>query len=73
MDGRRAGLAAILAIAGFRSAYVVGMPYFYRYRYPVESLIALLASWPIAQLLLLIGRSSRLGSAVPGHPAAHPG
>ena len=70
---RRAGLAAILAIAGFSSAYVVGMPYFYRYRYPVEPLIALLASWPIAQLFLLIGRSSRLGSAVPDQPTAHPG
>ena len=70
---RRAGLAAILAIAGFSSAYVVGMPYFYRYRYPVEPLIALLAGWPVAQLLLVIGRASRPGSALADHAAAQPG
>lgn len=58
----RAGLAVILAIAGFSSAYVVGMPYFYRYRYPVEPLIALLASYAITQLLLLVGRAPKRGS-----------
>ena len=59
---KRAAVAAILAIAGFSTAYVVGMPYFYRYRYPVEPLIALLAAYPVAQLLLLIGRTANRGS-----------
>ena len=71
---RRAGLAVALAIAGFSSAYVIGMPYFYRYRYPVEPLIALLASYPIAQLLALPGRFGRWGQrASDGHTAPHPG
>lgn len=61
----RAGLAVALVIAGISSAYVIGTPCFCRYRYPVEPLVALLASYPIVHLLGLVGRVRKVGSAHP--------
>jgi len=57
-------VALLLLVLAIASPYLLTVPLFYRYRYPVEPLLALLGARPITGLWLCV--STRCSQAVPG-------